>query len=111
MEYHREYTERRRYPRKKVNLELRIYTSIKRGSYTTKLADISKGGAFIKTPFLPTIGEVISYEILDPFFKILSTGNATVVWTKTQGPIKEHGFGVLFEEELVDNFLKDIDQF
>ncbi|MBF0205657.1 MAG: PilZ domain-containing protein [Oligoflexia bacterium] len=108
MEHFREYQGRRKYQRKKISCEFRLYTSIKRGAYSSKASDISKGGAFIKSQFLPKSGEVITYEILDSMFKVVTTGNAKVVWTKDRGPTKEHGFGVSFEEEIDDQTLSAI---
>ncbi|MBF0314538.1 MAG: PilZ domain-containing protein [Oligoflexia bacterium] len=98
----------RKHPRKKVHCEFRVYTSIKSGAYTTKVADISKGGAFIQTPFLPKQGEVISFEIINHYLQTLESGNASVVWTKSTGPIKEHGFGISFHEEIADALLDSL---
>ncbi|MBF0298702.1 MAG: PilZ domain-containing protein [Oligoflexia bacterium] len=89
--------ERRKHPRKTVNLESRIYSSIKRGSYSCKVSDIGIGGAFIRSPFMPTIGETITFELLTKYYKPIVSGNAKVVWLKDQGPISEHGFGVNFD--------------
>ncbi|MBF0363087.1 MAG: PilZ domain-containing protein [Oligoflexia bacterium] len=100
--------ERRKYPRKSVSLESRIYSSIKRGSYSCKVKDIGMGGAFISSPFMPRIGEIITFELLTRYYKLITTGNAKVVWLKNQGPLNEHGFGIRFDVLLDDDSFKEL---
>ena len=77
--------ERRRYARKSVTLESRVYTSVKRGAYSCKVSDIGVGGAFIRSPFMPNIGETITYELLSEYYQLILSCNAKVVWLKDNG--------------------------
>lgn len=108
MEYNRNLEGRRRYPRKALSCDIRVYTSVKAGSYSCKLGNISRGGAFLKTPYLPNNGEIITYELIDSGLKVIAVGNAKVVWIKSSGVLSEHGLGISFEEELDESIINKL---
>ncbi len=97
--------EKRKFPRKDTNAEMRIFTSLVAGPYTAKLRNISKGGAFIITPYIPQEGEVISYEFIDENLKRIDMGNARVCRVKDRGLRNYKGFGVEFLNPLNDELI------
>lgn len=92
--------EKRRFQRVAKSVDLRVYTQLVSGSYSLSTQNISQGGAFLKTSFLPKVGEIITYEILDREYRIVTTGNARVVRLRTDGPLDERGFAIHFNREL-----------
>lgn len=101
--------ERRNYSRTKTEFDMRIYSSIKSGAYSVRVTDLSKGGAFIRSKFMPNIGETISYELFDEFYKPIHIGNAKVCRLDVDAPKSEMGFGVMFYEQLSPELLKKLD--
>ncbi len=99
--------EKRRHPRVQSDGLFRVYTSLTACKYTVKLADISKGGAFVRTTHIPKIGEIVTYSIVDE--KTLEDrfiGNAVVKWVRDRGcPESEMGFGIELEKELEDEVI------
>lgn len=99
--------EKRRFTRHTINrMDMRVYTHLKGGCYSVNIKDIGKGGAFLETPFIPKIKEVITYEILDSKLKLLYIGNGVVSRIKTTGPKDYYGFSITFSENLPDSILK-----
>jgi len=97
--------EQRKHPRYNSEFDMRIYTSIKRGAYSVKVTDIARGGAFIKTKFLPNVGEIISYELFDSSYRPVKMGNARVCRVKGNATRDEQGFAIMFDTELNDELL------
>lgn len=102
--------ERRQQERRKTEFDMRIYSSIKKGSYTVKVTDVSAGGAFIKSKHLPEVGEIISFELMDETFKPVFMGNARVCRIKGDVTDNEKGFGVAFYNVLDERLLTTITQ-
>lgn len=102
--------DKRRHPRVQSEGIFKVYTSLTACKYTVKLADISKGGAFIRTSHIPNIGEIVTYAIIDE--KTLQErfiGNAVVKWVKERGCAEEEmGFGIELEKELEDEVIKEL---
>lgn len=101
-------SDRRKFERSSCRVDMRIYTSIKKGSYSVKVSDISRNGAFIESKHLPLNGEMISFELIDsdsfvPFYM----GNAKVCRVNADKSNEEHGYGVMFEK-LLDEPLLDL---
>ncbi len=102
--------EKRKHPRIQATGVMRVYTSLTNCKYTVQLKDISRGGAFIRTKHLPTIGEIITYIIVDDAsFKELFIGNAIVKWVKDRNCNEDEiGFGIEMDKELEDEVFKAI---
>lgn len=100
--------ERREYPRESCDRTFRIYTSLTCCAYTVQLKDVSKRGAFIRTNYLPEIGETITFVILSKTGFEIFTGNARVTWINENCRIDDMGFGIELETVLDDELLEDL---
>ena len=98
--------EMRQHSRSNVDFDMRVYTSVKKGSYSVKVANISHGGAFVKSKHLPKCGETISFELFDETFKPFHMGNAKVCRVDENASRDDRGFGLMFYE-LINNSLID----
>jgi len=92
--------EQRKHQRNPSHKNLRILTSITGVAYTVSLRDISKSGAFIHTIHLPTLGETISFEILDEYGLRMAMGHGKVVRLTGDALETAMGFAIVFDEEL-----------
>lgn len=92
--------ERRKHPRRPAGRNLQIRTAGTGISYTVSLRDVSKGGAFILTTHLPTLGDTITFEILDEYGLIMTTGQGQVVRLVDTAHDATTGFAIHFDEEL-----------
>lgn len=100
--------ERRQEPRIKTEFDMRIYSSIKKGAYSVKITDLSKGGAFIRSKHLPNLGETISYELFDDTFKSIHFGSARVSRILSDVSTSEQGFSVVFFEKLTSQIANQL---
>jgi Tfp pilus assembly protein PilZ len=81
----------RRYRRVPVDLDVRWRCG--RARYASKLSDLSRGGAFIVSRCLPSIGDEVELEILADEPGALQF-EAVVSWVRPRG--QQTGFGVSF---------------
>ncbi|OFZ26946.1 MAG: hypothetical protein A2381_20180 [Bdellovibrionales bacterium RIFOXYB1_FULL_37_110] len=93
------FTEKRQDKRVKTSKKLRIYSSVSRVPYTVDISDISQRGASLKTKFLPTLDEVITFEAIDDYVQRLHFGNARVRWVKNSQNLGDSGFGIEFDDD------------
>ncbi|MCK5882945.1 MAG: PilZ domain-containing protein [Bacteriovoracaceae bacterium] len=102
--------DKRRHPRIQSEGLLKVYTSLTACKYTVKLADISKGGAFVRTIHIPEMGEIVTYAIVDESTqRERFIGNAVVKWIKDRGCSEEDmGFGIELEKELEDEVIREL---
>ena len=93
---------KRQYERSEVQGLCRVYSSIMPGSMTVKMQDISKGGAYLESKWVPSINETITCRVLDSKgAEILST-NARVAWANDRPFAGKQGFGIQFLRTLTD---------
>lgn len=102
--------EKRRHPRVKSDGVFRVYTSVSTCKYSVRLSDISRSGAFIRTPHIPKMGEIVTYTIVDDItHEDRFIGNAVVKWIKNKNCNEdEMGFGIELEKELADEILEEL---
>jgi hypothetical protein len=100
--------EKRKHERHQSTGLFRVYTSLTNACYTVMLQDISKGGAFIKSPHLPSMGDIITYVVLDEDRKERFVGNAKVTRVISEGEKHERGFGIELEKNLLDEIIDDL---
>ena len=91
--------DQRAYPRIVCQLKVRVYTSVVSGSYSVETKNVSRGGAFFRTKFLPKKGETISYELVDQqTWKVLYQGLGKVA--RVDDSFVGSGFSVIFYDLL-----------
>ena len=100
--------ERRKYERFASEGIFRIFSSVTCCKYSVKLSDIGPKGAFIKTPHLPKVDEIITYVILNNRGNEIFVGNARVSWIKDPIQQEDRGFGIELDEELKDEILEEL---
>ena len=93
-------TNKREHQRNQAIGDLRIKTSLTSIAFTVSLADVSKGGAFIRTIHLPKLNETISFEILDEYGLQLTKGHGKVVRIVNKALDTAIGFAIRFDELL-----------
>lgn len=79
---------------------LRVYTNLSSAAYTVDIKDIGAKGAFVKSKFLPQVGEIVTFAIVDKYFKEVMRDSARVVWINDNGIESEIGFGIEFYSKL-----------
>lgn len=104
--------ERREHKRHQIkDLSIRIYSNLTKGCYTVRVKDIGVGGAYIQSPHLLKEGEVISFELLNSYFRPIYMGNAVVSRITREVPQHEKGFGIMFmknlSQETIENLMSD----
>ena len=104
----RQIMEKRQEERQIAEFDMRIYTSVKKGAYSVRVSDISSGGAFVRTRYMPSIGETITYELFDETLRPIHSGNAKVCRITEDVPRDEKGFGILFYEKLDDSTMGNV---
>ncbi len=97
--------DKRQHERYDSKLRFKIYTSLTRCAYSVDISDVSKKGAFIKSKYIPQIGETITYVVLNGLGTKLQTGNAKIVRTKETGSEQEVGFAIEMEQELQEDIV------
>lgn len=92
--------ELRKHQRESSNGHLRVRTSVSGVAYTVSLRDVSLGGAFLRTQYMPEAGEIISFEILDEYCLRIERGQGKVVRVVDIAVDFCLGFAIQFDEDL-----------
>lgn len=101
--------EKREFIRQTSHSRLQIYTGVCLAAYTVDVKDISPKGAFLATQYLPDLNEVINFNIMDQYYSLIYSGNATVVRVeKDATDTKCSGFAVEFFKSVPEEKLKHL---
>ena len=65
-----------------------------------QIQDISRGGAFLVTKWVPKVNETINCRVLDAKGVVVLSTNARVAWSHDKAFEGKRGFGVQFLETL-----------
>lgn len=102
--------ENREFQRVSTNMRMQVYTSLCAAAYTVSIDDISPKGAFVKTEHLPEVGEVISFNVCDRYYRYLLSGSAKVLRVIQGNAGQESGFAIEFDKKILDESFKKIVQ-
>ena len=100
-------SEKRKHQRLLGKNSFRIYSSVSSAAYTVKIDNISRGGAFIRTPHLPSANETITFELVDKYLRKIYTGHAKVKRIEKSTEKDQRGFGIEFTESLPEDLLQN----
>ena len=89
-------TEQRANPRLDTEMKMQVYTSLCAAAYTVEIDNITQEGAFVKSQHLPHIGETISFNVCDAYYRFLYSGSAKVKRIVEEGLDQESGFAIEF---------------
>ena len=82
---------------------MQIYTSLSAAAYTVNIENLSPQGAFLKTQFVPDIGETISFNLCSPMYEYLHSGSGKVMRVQKEGNQENWGFAVEFDKKIVED--------
>ena len=97
------YSGKRQYERSVVGGLCRVYSNVLQGSMMVQIQDISRGGAFLITKWVPKVNETINCRVLDAKGVAVLSTNARVAWSHDQTYQGRRGFGVQFLEALTED--------
>lgn len=95
-------SDQRSYPRLETEMRMQVYTSLCAAAYTVEIDNINPNGAFVKSKHLPEIGETISFNVCDSYFRYLYSGSAKVKRLVEENVDQESGFAIEFDSRIGD---------
>lgn len=95
-------TDQRSYPRLETEMIMQVYTSICSAAYTVEIDNINPNGAFVKTKHFPELGETISFNVCDSYYRYLYSGSAKVKRLVPGTNGQESGFAIEFNSRIED---------
>jgi hypothetical protein len=102
MDNNQHYFAARKFPRSQVQGLFRVYSSICAGSQMVGVHDISKGGAYLGSRWVPIINEIVTCKALNEVGQEIFTVNGRVAWANDKDYAGKLGFGIEFMRSLTE---------